>query len=100
MATDVLRSVTSPVLQRIDDTCAHCSLPVPEGLIDTTAEKQFCCAGCRTAFSILNDHGLGRYYGLADRRQMPVTASGRGFEEFDHPAFAERYVTHRNGLAR
>jgi Cu2+-exporting ATPase len=72
--------------------CAHCGLTVPEGLIDTGAERQFCCTGCHTAFVLLHEHGLDSYYGFADRREAPVRASGRSYEEFDHPAFAQLYV--------
>jgi sulfite exporter TauE/SafE len=55
--------------------------------------RQFCCTGCHTAFTILHEHGLDSYYGFAERREAPVRASGRSYEEFDHPAFAQLYVT-------
>ena len=81
--------------------CAHCGLPVPEGLVDDAAERQFCCTGCHTAFTILHEHGLDSYYGFAERREAPVRASGRSYEEFDHPAFAQLYVTRTvEGLSR
>ncbi len=84
-----------------DELCAHCGLPVPEGLLEDTAERQFCCSGCHTAFGILHAHGLDSYYGFAERREAPVRASGRSYEECDHPAFANLYVTALpNGLAR
>jgi Cu2+-exporting ATPase len=73
-------------------TCAHCALPVPAGLIEPDAAEQFCCAGCRTAFQLIHDAGLAQYYRLGERRETPVAASGRSFEEFDHPAFHARYV--------
>lgn len=72
--------------------CAHCSLPVPSGLIQESAEHQFCCTGCHTAFAILHEHGLDSYYGFSQRREAPVQASGRSYEEFDHPTFAALYV--------
>jgi P-type Cu2+ transporter len=81
--------------------CTHCTLPVPAGLVRSGAEHQFCCAGCETAFAILHDHGLGRYYELSERRETAVTSSGRSFEEFDHPAFAGLYVRQTpDGYAR
>ena len=80
--------------------CAHCGLNVPPGLIEESAERQFCCAGCRAAFAILHEGGLDRYYELSERRTEPVHPSGRSFEEFDHPAFSELYVRPvNNGLA-
>ncbi len=75
-----------------DVACAHCGLPVPEGFVDSARPQQFCCAGCRTAFAILRDNGLDQYYGFADRRTSPVAATGRTYDEFDHPAFQELYV--------
>ena len=72
--------------------CAHCGLDVPEGFFDDAAERQFCCAGCRTAYTIINEHGLGRYYEFGEQRETAVTPSGRSYEEFDHPAFRSRYV--------
>ena len=81
--------------------CAHCGLEVPSGLTDAHAPRQFCCAGCRTAFAILHEHGLDGYYGLAQRRDVPVRASGRSFDEFDHAAFRELYVRRTpDGLAQ
>lgn len=72
--------------------CAHCGLDVPAGLIDPAAGLQFCCTGCRAAYAILHDHGLDRYYDFTERRGAPVRATGRGFDEFDHPVFQDLYV--------
>lgn len=81
--------------------CSHCGLPVPEGFLEEGGSTQFCCAGCRTAFAILRDHGLDQYYAFADRRTSPVRATGRTYEEFDHEAFRTLYVTRTvEGLAR
>jgi len=74
--------------------CAHCGLPVPAGLAHE--QPAFCCGGCRTAWDVLHDTGLSRYYDLSERRLERVEASGRTFEEFDHPAFRELWV---RGLA-
>ncbi len=80
--------------------CTHCGLPVPAGLVAPGEEHQFCCSGCRTAFAIIHQSGLDRFYRLPDRRGAPVTASGKSFEEFDHPTFRALYVRRRpDGLA-
>ena len=105
MSTDALRLAGSASRRNAATAtataCAHCGLPVPEGLLDDKAERQFCCTGCHTAFSILHEHGLDSYYGFAERREAPVRASGRNYEEFDHPAFAQLYVTRTaEGLSR
>src|SRR6478672_10340308 len=75
-----------------DAACTHCGLPVPVGAYDPTITRQFCCAGCHTAFEILNEYGLGRYYAFSERRNEAVRSSGRRFDEFDHPTFRELYV--------
>ena len=84
-----------------DVPCAHCTLPVPAALVVASAEQHFCCAGCETAFAILHAGGLTAYYGFTDRRDVAVHASGRTYEEFDHPAFADLYVrTQPDGRTR
>ncbi len=80
--------------------CAHCGLDVPSALADPDSGQQFCCGGCRTAYSILHEYGLGRYYEFPEQRGAPVRATGRSYEEFDHPAFHQLYVkTRSDGLA-
>jgi len=79
--------------------CAHCGLPVPESLIDASQSRHFCCAGCQTVYDVLHAHGLSRYYVLSERESTPVRPTGRGFEEFDHPTFHERYVRPLQGGA-
>lgn len=83
--------------------CSHCDLPVPAGLVEEGAEHQFCCGGCRLAFKVINDAGLDGYYGLRDRiadSAEPAHTSGRGYREFDDPAFQELYVRRTaSGLA-
>ncbi len=106
MSTDVLRLASTAathdsVTDAVDIACTHCGLPVPPGLVQEGREQQFCCTGCTTAFAILQDHGLGRYYDFAEKRETPVRSSERDYQEFDHPAFAERYVrTGADGLSR
>ena len=75
-----------------DTSCAHCLLPVPSGLIEVGEDRQFCCTGCRTAFAMIAEHGLGAYYDIVERRDGPVATSDRSFEEFDHAAFRDLYV--------
>jgi Cu2+-exporting ATPase len=72
--------------------CAHCGLPVPAALHGVDGQPAFCCGGCATAFAIIRDGGLDRYYRLPERRAAPVEPSGRSFVEFDHPAFHALYV--------
>lgn len=89
----------------MDVSCTHCSLPVPRGLIEEDATEQFCCAGCRTVYETLQGAGLQRFYELAEQSDdsppRQASTSGRGFTEFDHEDFLERYVdSNENGLSQ
>jgi Cu2+-exporting ATPase len=66
---------------------------VPDGYIEPTSDRQFCCTGCRTAWLILHEHQLDRYYDLPDRRSEPVRSTGRQYADFDHPSFHKLYVS-------
>ncbi len=74
--------------------CDHCRKPVPTGLVEPGADAQFCCAGCRTAFGIINSCGLSDYYALLESSgdTAATVARAAAFAEFDDPAFAALYV--------
>ena len=72
--------------------CTHCGLSVPPGLIRTDGDRQFCCEGCRAAYEFLSANGLALYTTFREKRAEAVRSTGRSYEEFDHPAFAELYV--------
>jgi Cu2+-exporting ATPase len=86
------QSAPVDAISKADAVCTHCGLPVPAGAYDASTARQFCCAGCHSAFEILNEHGLSRYYAFTERRNEAVRSSGRRFDEFDHPTFRELYV--------
>lgn len=93
--------LAGPARARRDVGCAHCGLAVPPGLVEPGGARQFCCTGCRAAFAILQEAGLGHYYDLPERREQPVRTSGREYAAFDHPAFRALYVTPAGeGLSR
>ena len=75
--------------------CAHCGLPVPLGRKVPAPDPEFCCAGCETVYSVLTEHGLTRYYALAQAAgdRIPAHVTGRGHEELDDPAFIARACT-------
>ncbi len=84
--------------------CSHCGLPVPAGLVEAGAERQFCCAGCRLAFDVIHGHGLDGYYEIRRRIEAPEQSahvSGKSFVEFDDPAFTRLYCRELpSGLSR
>jgi Cu2+-exporting ATPase len=97
---DVLGASASVAAPCTETACSHCGLVVPEGFVQPEGMVQFCCAGCRVAFTILKENGLDQYYGFAERVTSPVRRTGRTYAEFDHPAFQSLYVREgSNGLS-
>jgi Cu2+-exporting ATPase len=88
----------TPSVRAAFTPCAHCSLPVPPGLIDPTADQHFCCSGCKTAYDLINSCGLSNYYAFMHRlNDRPAKADSSILtstrEEFDHPAFMAQSTT-------
>lgn len=78
---DDLSTLSCPV-------CIHCGLDVPE-LRSTTAESnRFCCAGCETAWMILQDDDELRAQFLS----QPAQDVAADFIQMDHSVFQDRYV--------
>jgi Cu2+-exporting ATPase len=90
-----MTTTSAPLLAPSGAACTHCGLPVPPALLEPDDRPAFCCGGCATAYAIIRDGGLDRYYQLPERRAAPVEPSGRSFAEFDHPAFHALYVRRR-----
>ncbi len=42
--------------------CYHCGEDVPKNAPLSFDNKDFCCAGCKTVYQILNKHGMCEYY--------------------------------------
>jgi len=73
--------------------CAHCGLEVPPGLVEESAERQFCCHGCRAVYAVIHEHGLERYYAYrseAEDEPQPARPTGRSYAELDDPGFQAR----------
>jgi Cu2+-exporting ATPase len=84
--------------------CDHCGLPVPAASVDRGAAHQFCCAGCRTVFGLLQDQGLDGFY----RLRSQVGAAGSGvrpdpgadrYAVFDSDWFRHGHVREHQGVA-
>lgn len=76
------------------ETCAHCGLPVPAGLIDPSQTAQFCCHGCRAVYEMIRGCGLDRFYRLretADASASPARITQRKYSEFDDAVFRDLY---------
>jgi Cu+-exporting ATPase len=58
--------IIEPPAVRVEPNCFHCGEPCPDDLL-ALADKNFCCLGCRTVFSLLSENGLGQFYELNAR---------------------------------
>lgn len=69
--------------------CYHCGLPCP-GNTFLLNDKRFCCLGCQTVFSLLNENGLGTYYQLAAAPGTRIPAAGKKWSFLDDAAVREK----------
>ncbi len=60
------KSAKETTLATEPTVCVHCGDPCGDGQTEADG-LHFCCAGCRTVYSLLHDHGLGTYYALEDK---------------------------------
>ena len=79
--------------------CFHCGTPggtrsTGHDTANTLDEKWFCCAGCRTVFELLSEHGLNRFYALTERNGQPVgvAAGADRYTFLDSPEVRARFV--------
>lgn len=77
-----------------DVLCAHCNRPVPHGLIEASDENQFCCNGCRTAYSVIHEFELDRYYTLRDTQAAAPSGPRDSYEEFASEIYRQQWVRH------
>jgi len=78
-----------------DIACAHCTLPVPPGLIRGGDAEQFCCPGCRAVFQQIHACGLADYYKYRDAGDLipqAATVDNADAAAFDSEAYADLYV--------
>ncbi len=64
------RPVSSP------QACQHCRTPLPR----EAGSDRFCCNGCRQAYALLSEAGLGRYYDLLSGVSTPGETTPGNFQ--------------------
>lgn len=90
-----VRADTTPAVR-----CAHCTLPVPPGLVEAGASEQFCCAGCRAVYQTIHACGLSDYYRLLESAEVAAPTAekvGGKFVVFDAESFQSLYVRDASG---
>ncbi len=75
------------------EPCRHCGEPCVGGGY-RSAQHAFCCLGCQTVFSLLQDGGLTDYYRMGERpaRRIPEGARADCWAYLDDPAVARRLL--------
>jgi len=65
--------------------CFHCGSDFEEIIVKAYAHR-FCCEGCKTVFEILDENGLGNYYGMEDNPGNKILSKiGNKYSFLDSP---------------
>jgi len=83
------------VEEKVAVECRHCGSPCASTLIQKDS-LPFCCAGCVTVYTLLQENGLGDYYNMADSpgaRQAPSEIGRWAF--LDDQALTKRLLRFR-----
>src|SRR5450756_409356 len=82
-----------PAATRVAGGCFHCGEPCPDDSF-VLAGKSFCCFGCQTVFSLLQDNGLEQFYTLnaAPGTRIRTVPAAAKWAFLDDPAVAEQLL--------
>src|SRR5437899_260651 len=93
MPVRIQKAQTMPAATRVAGGCFHCGEPCPDDSF-AVAGKSFCCFGCQTVFSLLQENGLEQFYALnatpGTRIRTASAASKWAF--LDDPAVADQLL--------
>lgn len=74
--------------------CDHCHLQFDESVMIQEGGLNFCCKGCQGIYHLLKDEGLDSFYDkLGDEKLAPPTQQFEESDNFNSPAFYDRYVS-------
>ncbi len=74
--------------------CTHCQLEFSKEVMIVEDEHYFCCKGCQGIYHLLSDEGLDTFYDKVGTTKLaPPTQQYEKSENFNSPAFYERFVT-------
>lgn len=78
-------------------SCYHCGEPCDRGAFEADGHA-FCCAGCRTVFSLLSENGLNDFYRWGERPGIRVARPARPerWTFLDDPEVARRLLDFQN----
>ncbi|MDP3266127.1 MAG: heavy metal translocating P-type ATPase [Sulfuricurvum sp.] len=74
--------------------CDHCHLVFSDSVMIHDEDLRFCCNGCKGIYHLLKDEGLESFYTkMGETTLTPPILQFEASENFDSPAFYERFVT-------
>src|SRR3974390_1644974 len=75
------------------DSCFHCGEPCPDTSF-ALGGKAFCCLGCQTVFSLLQENGLGQFYELnsAPGTRVRTASPATKWAFLDDPTVREKLL--------
>lgn len=90
------------VLADVEQQCYHCGEPC-SGTDYVTDDKSFCCSGCRTVYSLLEENGLCDYYTISERSRASLAFSDRPMARFaflDDPDVEKQLLDFNDGATK
>jgi len=84
---------SQPKTQAVRATCFHCGEPCPDAAFAQDG-KSFCCFGCQTVFSLLQENGLEQFYQLqaAPGTRIRATSAAAKWAFLNDPAVAAKLL--------
>ena len=82
-----------PPSARGQAACFHCGEPCPDSSL-APDEKNFCCLGCQTVYSLLQENGLGQFYELnaAPGTRIRAASAAAKWAFLDDPTVREKLL--------
>lgn len=77
-------------------TCYHCG-DACESKPIVHDEKEFCCNGCKTVYTILKENGMDSYYAIADKPGIKPKSSESKYAFLDNEELARELVNFKEG---
>lgn len=76
--------------------CSHCGDPADGSLLDTHGNS-FCCQGCRSVYTLLQEQGLGSFYQLGDQQAVkPREVDAKRYDHLDDAGIQALFFSYQD----
>ncbi len=76
----------------IETTCYHCGQPCEETIIEFD-DKNFCCTGCKSVYSLLQQNDLCDYYSLDKNAGQTIRSTSQEFDWLNEPKVRKQLLS-------